>query len=69
VLADALLVLLAIYLVVTGPRPITAAAVGLCAAAVLLGAWLGCLAVWWQPSSRPPPTEPGPGKPAPLPES
>jgi ABC-type tungstate transport system substrate-binding protein len=46
VLADALLLGLAVFLVMTASGPLGVLAVSLCVAAFLLGAWLTSLALW-----------------------
>ncbi len=46
VVADVLLVGLAVFLVRQMPRPLGFGGIVLCAAAMVIGAWLACLALW-----------------------
>ena len=49
--ADAVLVGLAVFLMLSGSSPLTPARIGTCVVVLGLGAWLGCLAFWWQPQT------------------
>ena len=46
VLADILLVGLAVFLVQQMPRPLGFGGIALCVGAMVIGAWLACLALW-----------------------
>ena len=46
VVADVLLVALAVFLVSTRQRPLGLGGIALCTGAIITGAWLACLALW-----------------------
>jgi len=46
ILADVLLVGLAVFLVRQLPRPLGLGGIALCVAAMVIGGWLACVALW-----------------------
>jgi len=68
--ADLVLVALAVYMMLSAPASRTPLRIAMCILALGLGAWLGCLAFWWQPDGGQrvdgsPTSKPGGNEPSP----